>query len=247
MFDNEKYQKLYNIFESLNKELSLTEALKATKKLNPEAAKVLANHVYKDQMVPKMGNRFAFEDHLKRHKNTGFIVSADLNGLSELNKVHGHYAGDHAIKAAFNAMADVSRQMQGKAHRVGGDEARFHFTTPERAHAFMKESSKALDQLPKVPGTNHKVSVSMGAGFNHDHAEKALMLAKDKLGPLVNGKRQKINAPGQEPSVYHSLLHEPAPENWKPMVNKMEPSPHEQPPAMAPGNIKLHNPLKPKV
>lgn len=244
-FDNE-YQKLYETFEELSKvDLNVGQALKAAKKASPEAAKVLARHIYLDQLTGNVGNAFAYKDFLSRNQNNGVHVSLDANGFGAINKEHGFEKGNEAIKHLFGAVSEASRQVHGKAFRPGGDEGRLHFSTQEKAEGFVKLLKEKLNALPHVPGTNHKLSVSVGLGYSPEHAEKALTLAKDQLGPLVNGKRQKINLPGSEPTVHHSLLHESPPENWRPAVGKVTP-PHEVHVTVPDQGLKLHNPLAPK-
>lgn len=242
--DSNKYSKLRENLETLAKaDMSLSEALALARKHNPEAGKILAGHIYKDRLVPKVGNRFAYEDFLKRHGNSGVHLSMDANSFGAINKEHGFETGDEAIKQLFNTASDVSRKYGLKLFRVGGDEGRLHASSPERANAFLKEFKDKLAKNPKIAG-QHQISASIGVGYNPEHAERALIQAKDKLGPLVNGKRNKINKPGEEETVFHSLLHESPPANWHPSVGKVPPMPHEENTSTTPSALKLNNPLK---
>ena len=226
MLDPNKYHKFLNTTKDLLKsDVSLSEALKIARQHNPEAGKVLARHIYTDTLVPRVGNNYAYNDFLSRHRNSGVHVSMDANSFGAINKEHGFEHGNEAIKQMFNTASDVSRKHGGKLFRVGGDEGRLHFPNEERALGFAQEFKDRLSQNPKIAG-KHQVSVSMGIGHNPEHAEKALLSAKDQLGPLVEGKRAKIAPPGQEATVWHSALHEPKPPNWTPAIQPK--LPHEE-------------------
>lgn len=247
MFYDDKYSKFYNLFKKLSKaDMGVQDALNAVRQLHPEAAHALARHIYTDQMVPKVGNAFAYRDFLTRHGNSGVHLSIDGNGVSSLNKIHGFESGDEGIKHLFNTISEVSRKHGLKAFRIGGDEARLHAPTPEKAEAFTKELKQALDSAPVIPGTNHRITAAIGTGYSPEHAEKALIHAKDKLGPLVGHKRQKTHLPGAEPTVDHSLLHESPPEGWTPHTGEIPKLHYEQGPyAAPPEGLKYANPLKP--
>ncbi len=245
MFDDEKYAKLVERLEDLAKgDMGLMDALGITRQHNPAAGKVLARHLFTDTMVPKVGNAFAYKDFLSRNRDNGIHLSLDANGFGSINKEHGFETGNEAIKHLFNTVSDVSRKYGLKAFRVGGDEGRLHAPTPARAEGFIKELKDKLANSPNVAGTDHKMSVSIGLGYSPEHAEQALMHAKDQLGPLVNGKRMKTFPAGKEPTVSHSLLHENPPNTWRPHTGNMAPLPHEEVKETATPGLKLHNPMK---
>ncbi len=245
MFDNDNYNNLFQTIEGLAKvDMSIADALRVTRQHNPTAGKVLARHMYTDAMVPKIGNSFAYRDFLTRNRSTGVHLSLDANGFGSINKEHGFETGNEAIKTLFNTVSDVSRKYGLKAFRVGGDEGRLHAPTPERAQGFIKELKEKLSGAPNLPGTNHKLSVSVGMGYSPEHAEQALLYAKDQLGPLVNGKRMKNNALGAEPTVAHSLLHEQPPQEWRPHTGTFTALPHEQVKETNSPGLKMNNPLK---
>ncbi len=244
MFNDDKYNNLVQSFEELAKiDMTLTDALRVARQHSPAAGKVLARHMYTDAMVPKVGNSFAYKDFLTRNRNSGIHLSLDANGFGSINKVHGFETGNDAIKSLFNTVSDVSRKYGLKAFRVGGDEGRLHAPTPERANGFIKELKERLSQAPKLPGTEHRLSVSVGMGYSPEHAEQSLLHAKDQLGPLIDGKRHKTNQLGDEPTVSHSLLHETPPPGWRPHVGSFPALPHEQVKETNTPGLKLKNPL----
>lgn len=240
MFNDDSYSNNYKIFEVLTKsDIKLAKALGIAKREDSKAGKVLANHIYRDTMCPKIGNMFAYKDFLARHFNSGIHISLDGNGISSINKEYGFEAGNEAIKTLFNIISGISRKYGLKAFRVGGDEGRLHAPTPERANGFLKELKQKLESSPALSGTNHKISVAIGMGYSPDHAEQSLIKAKDKLGPLVSGKRVKEFKPGEEPVVIYSALEESPPPGWRPSTNIH----HEEEPVI-PSALKLNNPLK---
>jgi GGDEF domain-containing protein len=199
--------------------------------------------MYTDTMVPKMGNKLAYNDHLSRNGNSGYHVHVDMNDFGQINKQHGERMGDHAIKQFGGLSSEVSRMFGGKAFRNGGDEFKFWFHRPEAAHGFARELRSRLEKQPKVGGT-HNLAASVGIGYNPDHAESSLLEAKKQLGPTdaLTGKRQNLHKLGDAPSVIHSKSHEAPPPGWKPPTGK-PPAPIKSTPNMAPEGLKFHNPL----
>lgn len=259
MFDDDIYNNIINNIKELAKaDLSLEDAFgiinhpDSSIEDRKKAGKVFERHIYFDTLIPKVGNLKAYKDFLSRNKDTGVHLSMDANSFGAINKEHGFDAGNAAISQMFNGISDISRKHGLKFFRVGGDEGRLHAPTQEKANAFIKDMKAHLDGAPTVRfqneagqevDTKHKVSVSVGVGYSPEHAEKALIHAKNNLGPLgSDGHRIKHNLPGQEKTVVHSLLHEPPPPHWRPSTATAKPMPVESA-APAPG-LKYSNPLK---
>lgn len=162
-----------------------------------DTARVIAQKLYVDSMVPGVGNKAAYDDFLSRPRQ-GVHVMLDGNSFGQINKKWGQSVGDEAIKAMFGAARRASRASGGKLWRVGGDEGRAHFDSPEQAHTFARSLRAELERLPPVKG-EHKHSMSVGLGASPEHAEQALIHAK---------KAKKLTglAPGQEMTHAHSLL-----------------------------------------
>lgn len=242
MFDD-KFNRVLAILNDLGKaDKEIFSALKTVRQNNPKEAKTLARHLFTDILVPRVGNMFAYRDFLSRNANNGIHLSLDANSFGSINKEHGFEKGNEAITKMFNTISDVGRKYGLKSFRSGGDEARLYAPTPERANGFINELKEKLAALPKVAG-RHQISASIGVGYTPEHAEKALILAKDQLGPLVEGKRQKIGKPGEEPTVFYSLLHEQPPSTWRPASGKI-PEVGSNREAVTPPGLKLSNPLK---
>ena len=221
MIDQDKYSKLYKAMGEL------PQALSEVKQSNPKAAKTIAKHLYCDTMCPWVGNRFAYNDFLSRHKNDGIHLSLDMNSFSSINDTYGHGSGDEAIKQFCKLASEISRSMGGKFFRRSGDEFSSFFPTPDRAVAFAGELKNRLSSASKIH--DHQMSVSIGIGYNPEHAEKALLKAKAQILP---------RNPGNEPTSVVSLLSEPVPTNWRPAV--LIQTPAEKDPSV----LKLSHPLK---
>lgn len=236
-------KKAVQVFQDLAKmDPSLSEALRAFRATGmTEHANTIARHLFSDSMVPKMGNKLAYQEHLSRHGNEGTHVHVDLADFGQINKLHGEQTGDQAIKDFGNTASDVSRMFGGKAFRNGGDEFKFWFDKPEAAHAFARELRTRVEKLPPAGGT-HNIAATIGIGHNPQHAEGALINAKSQLGPMVGGKRQNLHAVGKAPTIIHSLAHEPTPEGWKPGKGVSERG--TAPVSHVPAGLNLKNPLR---
>lgn len=178
-------------------EPELAAHLAAINAAAPESAKFLRRRLFGDSMVQGVGNKLAWEDFLSRPKK-GVHVMLDGNDFGVINKRWGQTVGDDAIKAMGAAISRASRASKGKLFRVGGDEFRAHFDTPEQAYAFVRNARTELEALPPVGG-EHFHSVSIGMGPSPEHAEQSLIHAK-------NAKKKMGYIPGQAQTHVHSLL-----------------------------------------
>jgi diguanylate cyclase (GGDEF)-like protein len=160
----------------------------------------LRRQVFDDQMVPGLGNKYAYKKFAERNV-PGTTVVGDANFFKNINDTHGHEAGDAAIKAMGSAWRDASNEVGGKAHRFGGDEFHAHFPTYEHAANFARNLRSKLDQVPPINGTN-KLSMSLGIGHDFPTADKAVYHAKQGKG---------MHTPSTVPSVLAHSLHQEFP------------------------------------
>lgn len=242
------FKKVLELFSDLQKmDPALSRALQNIRagKGTAQDANVLARGMYTDIMVPKMGNKMAYNDHLQRHADNGYHVHVDLNDFGQINKKHGDMAGDEAIKQFGHIGSETSRMFGGKAHRFGGDEFKFWFHKPEQAHGFARELRARLEKHPKVRGT-HNLAASIGIGYTPDHAEGALLEAKKQLGAtdIKTGKRNNTHEIGNAPTVIHSKTHEAPPPHWKQAAGS-PPTKQNLPNLSGSSGLKFHNPLDP--
>jgi GGDEF domain-containing protein len=194
----DKIKKMEQVVQDLVKiEPELMQHLARIRQVAPDSARVIANKLFRDSMVPGVGNKAAYEDFLERPR-AGVHVMMDGNDFGQINKKFGQTEGDNAIKAMGGAMRRASRQFRGKLFRVGGDEFKAHFETPEQAYGFVRSVRNELDRLPPAGG-QHRHSISIGLGHTPEHAEQAVIHAK-------NAKKAANYQPGQAKTHAHSLL-----------------------------------------
>jgi diguanylate cyclase (GGDEF)-like protein len=160
-------------------------------------------HIYEDSMVPGIGNKYAAQ-RFREQNRPGVFASLDANDFKHINDVHGHDAGDEAIKSFGSALREASAKVgTTKAFRSGGDEFSVWSPTHEDMARFMGHARAHVEALPLVGGV-HKQSFSAGLGHNFAVADRALGIAKQgKLDPVT---KQRLHAPGQVPNLAHSLV-----------------------------------------
>lgn len=116
----------------------------------------------------------------------GLVFYADLDGLKRINDVHGHKAGDLAIKTAALILRKTFRNMD-VVSRIGGDE--FTVLALDTDKQFIPVLRKRMEELQagenKTLGKPWKVSISIGAApYNPGEAvplEKLMTLADADL------------------------------------------------------------------
>lgn len=148
--------------------------------MHPDVLRTLTNHIFKDSMVPSMGNKKAYEDFISRPRE-GVHIRLDGNDFGDINKTHGFETGNDAIKHMFTAVRSALDESVGrknaKSFRIGGDEG--HVLVPSHQHAatFIRSLKSKLEQIPPIGGTHH-LSMSVGVGTDPANAEHALIQAK---------------------------------------------------------------------
>lgn len=230
--EDTKLQRMEEVFNDLIKlEPQLQDALGSMRQavkaghLKPEHLKALTGSIFKDTMVPSLGNKKAFGDFLNTHKQPGGIhVMGDANQFKAINDTYGHAAGDQAIKAMGGAWREALDESVGrakaKAHRIGGDEFHAYVPTHEHAVRFARALRGKLEALPAIGGA-HQMSMSLGIGHSPEHADSALYQAKE-------AKNAMGYKPGQAKMHVHSLV--PGSEGPVPTGEHGEVSPLKPPP-----------------
>jgi GGDEF domain-containing protein len=174
--------------------------------LDPSHVQRVRTHLATDEMLRQqgvvMGNRAAYHGFTERTQRPGVHVRMDGNDFGSINKMHKFEVGNKAIvafgRAIREAMDEAVGRKNGKVFRIGGDE--FHAHVPDHAAAarFARSVRSKLEAIPPVGGT-HNLSMCMGFGMNPDHAEAALIRAK-------NMKRAAKYPLGQAKTHVHSLI-----------------------------------------
>lgn len=148
--------------------------------VHPDALRTVNRSLFTDTMIPTIGNKAAYRDFLSRPRE-GVHVHLDGNDFGNINKVHSHDVGNQAIiamgKALRSAMDEAVGRKNGKLFRTGGDEFVAHVPSHEHAALFARTLRNKLEAIPAIRGT-HRLSMSLGFGPSHEHAEEALKDAK---------------------------------------------------------------------
>jgi GGDEF domain-containing protein len=238
------YNNITKVFKDLIKnDQGLTDQLKATYETDlTKDIQHYPKHIYKDTLVPEMGNVFSFNSFLKQNQNCGIFVIIDANDFNSINVNSGYAAGNDAIKTLMGCIVQTASATNCKAFRLAGAQVLVHAPNMDKVAVFVDNLKKAVMALPMVDG-KHKMSVCVGLGYSPEHAEMALKIAKQKLSNIDNGIERRVNLPGQEETVVHSLLGESANADWRPLLGYSEDAPHEEMKTVLPKEVK--SPLKP--
>jgi diguanylate cyclase (GGDEF)-like protein len=226
--DMAKYEKLMLTLQKsaeLESGLEAIKGLVAAGHLHPEHYEQIRRHLYQDEMVPSIGNKRSYNQHLLNEGRGGVHVMFDANDFKSINDKLSHGHGDQAIvhigTALRNAVDKTVGSEVAKIHRFGGDEFHIHVPTHEHVGPILRQLRTELDAVPPLGGT-HKLSLSAGIGATPDAADKALnhgAKAQKNMAILAAGgkpgrKSNKIRAP-------HSLyVHDYTPGHEGPVVNQ---------------------------
>ncbi len=208
---SERVRKTESVFFQLAKSEGLAGSLQAMRDLvdaghlSFEQYENVRRELYHDEMVPSIGNKRAFNEHLLAEGRGGVHIMLDANDFKSINDELSHDHGDQAIRAIGNSLRRaVDKHVPGEAkvHRFGGDEFHVHVPSHEHAAKFLRGLRQELEALPPVGGT-HKLSVSAGVGLDKDSADAALktgakgqkMAAIAALGGDPTARVGKVRAP----------------------------------------------------
>lgn len=91
--------------------------------------------------LTELGNRWNFEDHLKRYRGTGVILFFDVDHFKMINDTYGHAVGDKCLCTVAQGLREVYGD-SGRCFRMGADEAMYHAKNACK-EAHMKETDAA--------------------------------------------------------------------------------------------------------
>jgi diguanylate cyclase (GGDEF)-like protein len=144
--------------------------------------------------VTGCGNARTFDEELAKRCAAGqpfTLVLADADGLNEVNQVHGHAAGNAALKRIGEVLAQHAEPGDVIA-RIGGDEFALLTTLPvDQIAALQARTNRALSA--------ENLSVTFGVTFSPDDGQAATELfhkADDRLfaAKLVRQNRATVIA-----------------------------------------------------
>lgn len=118
----------------------------------------------------------------RRHGEPGVLVYLDLNGLKRINDVHGHAAGDEAIRLVAAGLRRCLRASDSIG-RLGGDE--FAVVLPRcPANAGLTKAARMAQAISRlvleIGGARVPLSASIGlAAFTGEETAETLMADAD--------------------------------------------------------------------
>jgi GGDEF domain-containing protein len=179
--------------------------------VDPAHEQALHRAIFYDPMVPGARNKSSFQEEINQPRAPGGVhVMLDGNDFGSINKVHGHAAGDAAIRAMGGAVRGALDEAVGPEHkdlwRFGGDEFAAWLPSHEHANRFLRTLRGKLEAIPAVGGT-HNLSMSAGVGNTHQEADQALnthaKAAKKLAGYLPGQARMHVHSlvPGHEGEI----------------------------------------------
>lgn len=184
-------QRLRSLSEEVAK---LRQALDAAQARVAELEKIADT----DVLLP-VANRRGFHRHLARavgfrdrHGIPSALLFVDLNGLKIINDVHGHAAGDAALRhVAETLVANV--RASDAVGRLGGDEfgvLLFHADW-QRAQAKAEQLSVAIQARPiTVDGTTLSVSAAIGVYLLESGETLDVLLARANEAMYARKRRE---------------------------------------------------------
>lgn len=123
-------------------------------------------------------NRRSFEqlrlDHADQKADEGLVaLSADINGLKEVNDIQGHDAGDHLIQGAAACLEGAFGD-RGTLYRIGGDEFAgvLKMKNQELPEAIVKLEEMIMEWNRQNEGM--ELSIARGFARSEDYPEDSL-------------------------------------------------------------------------
>lgn len=151
---------------------------------------------YTDQLTKLYNRKFMEEQLLDLRKPENFplsIITADLDGLKEVNDTLGHQAGDELLKLFANILSECHHNPK-ELFRIGGDEFLVLATkTSERkAKNIVQAIEENIHRHNNSPSSLLKISVSVGYTTCDDYAanlSSKLAQADKEMYKIKNAKK----------------------------------------------------------
>ena len=146
-------------------------------------------------------NRRAFNDALRREsarcRRTGHslaVLYVDLDGLKTINDVHGHRAGDEAIRAVADACHEIVRASDLVA-RLGGDEFAVLLPDVDRKGAeIVRDRLRERIERAVVAGQQLRTSIGLAVMGAQDTMSHETLVAQADA-ELYRDKQERKSSP----------------------------------------------------
>ena len=128
----------------------------------------------------------------RRHRKRSLLLSADLDGLKEINDTHGHDEGDRAITRAAALLQSCFRDSDVVA-RFGGDEfVALAFDVDENGEAALRQKIEdCLRRANKTGESTYEISMSVGTTVVTGHESNLHELLRESDQALYREKAKR--------------------------------------------------------
>lgn len=138
-------------------------------------------------------SRYYFDEYLKTIQNKNMypicVISADCDGLKNINDTYGHLVGDEYIRMASLLFRMVLPE-EGVAFRTGGDEFIILLpSTPEEIAQDYLDQMREKEKLFQIRGKRLSVSLGMSSIKSSEESMEDCIAASDMN--MYNEKRRK--------------------------------------------------------
>ncbi len=189
-----KYFSIRTSTIKLNEKLVICYIRDVTKdKKYIEELKILS---YTDQLTKLHNRQFMEEQLIELRKIENYpisIISADLDGLKEVNDSLGHQAGDELLRRFANILIE-SHENYDEIFRIGGDEFLILATKTNEATAakIIKKIDSKISKHNSLPSSLLKISASVGfstSDKSNTNLSTMLALADREMYKIKNEKK----------------------------------------------------------
>lgn len=165
--------------------------------------KKLREKAITDEMTG-MYNRAYFKEFIKIHSNSCYpigIISADCDGLKNINDTYGHMAGDEYIRSAVKLFQNVLPK-ESIIFRMGGDEFIIILPSTSRKSAILvAEQLKSKEKQFKIEGQQLSVSFGVSVINSKDDDFDVCIAESDKNMYIDKKKNKRKKAATKKPKV----------------------------------------------
>lgn len=153
--------------------------------------KKLREKAITDEMTG-MYNRAYFNEFIKMHSNSCYpigIISADCDGLKNINDTYGHMAGDEYIKAAVKLFQTVLPK-ESIIFRMGGDEFMIILPSSSKEKTMLAAEQLKINEKQFVI-EGHQLSVSFGISAVNSKDDFDVCIAESDRNMYIDKKKKK--------------------------------------------------------
>jgi hypothetical protein len=232
--DETKYWKIRSIIDSINESVEVGELKKAE---NVDSDSKIQPHFLTDSECPELGNRLAYNRHLKDNEKKGIHVHCEIITISATGKSDIHPEEADALKKICTSAAQIANKYDGQAFRLGRGEISAHFSNTDQASTFSSELKQFVDEQ-FIKGS--KVAICVGLGFTDAQAKAASVIARQQTGDISN----KADTAEPVDSRACHLLGTLPPEDWT-SLTKANPMPTASVGTSKPKTTEIKSPTTP--